>query len=219
MKAINWLIGVLISVFVSTAFASLLADAAERGDLAEVKKLLDSGEKVVVMETGGDDNYRNSPAVIAAAKKGHPKIIRALLDQAERSGQLREALEGPELNWGKPEYPPLMFAIVGGHEETVKELLKRGAKVTKSYPGFSSLIVSAKNTSPQMLELIRNAALENRVKFTDPFEIRAADGDSPGSYNRDLAALGSKEERTAAVLGATKNPPTGPGKIISEYLD
>jgi ankyrin repeat protein len=89
-----------------------LADAARRGDVAEVKRML---------KAGADPNVRAGvndwPALLHAVHKHQLGTAAALLDG------------GADPNRGYPhDYTPLMMAAAYGHADMVRLLLSRGAQ-------------------------------------------------------------------------------------------
>lgn len=89
-----------------------LLDAAERGDLTEVTRLLESGASIEAR-----DDYAET-ALHKAADRGDVAMMKALL--AKKAKIDRTNVNG---------WTPLMRAAGGGHVEAVKLLIERGAAV------------------------------------------------------------------------------------------
>ena len=100
-----------------------LHEAAEDGDVSEVKELLAKG-----VEVNAKNNYGHPP-LHTAAWHGHLDVVKELL------------AKGAEVN-AKNNYghTPLHKAAYGGHLDVVKELLAKGAEVdAKSKYGYTPL--------------------------------------------------------------------------------
>jgi ankyrin repeat protein len=94
------------------AARSPLVEAAEAGDLAAVRDLLDAGEDVDV----GRESDGLTP-LVAALAMGHTEIADLLLDRGANPNA-----------FGPDQLGPLQLAIVMGHEiDTIRRLLEAGA--------------------------------------------------------------------------------------------
>jgi len=92
-----------------------LVRAAGRGDLAEVTRLLASGE-----DPNGADDYQLT-ALHGAAKKGHARIVSLLLRHGAKVNASATALHGET---------PLHYASKYGHAQVARMLLDCGADAT-----------------------------------------------------------------------------------------
>ena len=100
--------------------------AVERGNLAEVKLLLDAGADVNAMDNDGE-----TPLHIASYK-GYIEITKLLLDR------------GADVNardlWKQFGRTPLHFAAWGGNSEIARLLLDKGADINaKRWDGFTPI--------------------------------------------------------------------------------
>jgi beta-lactamase regulating signal transducer with metallopeptidase domain len=90
----------------------MLVEAADEGDLDDVRELLDRGVNVNAAVDG------DGTPLIAAARGGHVDIVRLLLDR------------GADVNLPVPgDGAPLLMAAREGHVEIVRLLLDRGADI------------------------------------------------------------------------------------------
>jgi ankyrin repeat protein len=87
-----------------------LHDAAERGDLDEVRRLLDAGVPVDELDEGDES------ALHGAAAFGHTEVVRLLLER----GAAVDQTDGDQF------YTPLMAAAANGHFAAVQALLANG---------------------------------------------------------------------------------------------
>ena len=113
----------LLSGILPPAFAGPICDAAEAGDTAMVRHLLNSGVNVEEKS-----QYGCSPLRIAAFK-GHTEIVKLLLD----SGAAINARD-------KDGRTALTQAVDGARPETVKLLLSRGADLDASIMGAPNVL-------------------------------------------------------------------------------
>jgi tetratricopeptide (TPR) repeat protein len=105
---------------------SPLMEAAFRGDLAELKQLLNAGAGV-----NDKDDDRSTPIMVAASQ-GHTAIVHELL------------AKGAEINiQNKYGWTPLMLATSAKHTEIIKLLLSKGADPKiKRLDGSSALTIA-----------------------------------------------------------------------------
>jgi hypothetical protein len=103
-----------------------LVEAADRGDLASVTELLNSGADVNAVVAGD-----GSPLIVAA-RGGHTKIVFFLL---ERSADPNLAVRG--------DGNPLIMAARGGHADIVTALLDRGASIDEIVPDDENALIQA----------------------------------------------------------------------------
>src|SRR5580658_2799812 len=177
---------------VSSVYACRIHVAAKAGNLSEVKRLLDSKEASIEDR----DTKLGPTALIVAAQNGHLEIVKELLNR----GANIEAKE----NYG---FTALLRAARGDYTEILIELLNRGANIEdKDKYGYTAI-------NPRTVKAIREWSIENQVKDPNPQDLKLLDGSDPGSYDRDFAAYGSKEQRKAAIFEKT-GIPQGPASII-----
>ena len=87
-----------------------LVQAADSGDMASIKALLESGVTADAKDTAGET------ALVHAARNGHTEVVEALLEKGAHINAHR-----------KDGMTPLMEAAWNGHLETVKILLAKNA--------------------------------------------------------------------------------------------
>lgn len=109
----------------ATALAADLLDAAYRGDIEGLRKVLDAGGNV-------NAHHASTTALIVAAEQGHKPIVNLLVER----GAKIDAKDGSGEN-------ALLCASVNGHEGIVRLLLKHGASVTVEDADGSTPLQSA----------------------------------------------------------------------------
>jgi len=161
--------------------AKTLHQAAEDGDLAEVKRLIAEGADVnaadqehtvkwtplIAAASGGDVQVvkvllENRAKVNATDSHGYTPLYYALWTDGNNSEEIVRALiaSGADVNKRSPSdkrYPPLAFAIWlwEGREGNVKALLDAGADVgVKDDNGLTALYWAAFDSSKDVLDLI-----------------------------------------------------------------
>ncbi len=123
----------------SPALAGPLHDAAETGDAAKARQLLDQGVAVEAPNTAGE------PALLIAALAGWTEVVTALLDHgADVHARNKGGLTA------------LHAASYGGHLETVRLLIERGAEVnqTDNFYTMSPLHAAAEEGRTQVVALL-----------------------------------------------------------------
>jgi len=151
-----------------------LHEAAESGDLAEVKRLIAQGADV----NASDGDEVRTP-LLAAADGGHAEVVKLLLkngakvDMGDSYGYtpLYYAIwsddeaavkslvsSGADVNTrpsNEKDYPPLAYAIWQWHKGNVEILLDAGADInTKDEKGYTPLYWAAFSSSKDVLDLI-----------------------------------------------------------------
>lgn len=107
-------------------FDRALVEAADEGDLADVRSLLDSGANVNASVDGD-----GSPLIVAA-RNGDMGLVRFLLDR------------GAEPNMGvSGDGNPLIMAAREGHTSIVQLLLDKGARVDEVVDGDENALIQA----------------------------------------------------------------------------
>ena len=104
-----------------------LVEAADKGDLAAVRRLLASGSAV------DDKDAKGQPPLVAAAYSGHSEVVELLL----KSGA------DPNLSEDSEGFTPLMSAATNGHHGAVKLLLDAGARVDETDSGGYTALLYA----------------------------------------------------------------------------
>src|SRR5262245_58095724 len=196
----------LIAGYASSAFAQApVADAAMRGDTAEVRRLLQSGADVkatqadgatalhwaayhgdaslatLLLDAGADvaaANRNGSTPMWLAASRGDAAVIQALLDKGATANE--------ELPLGRR---PLMLAARSGSVESVRELLAKGAD-----PNAKE---TARGTTALMQAADQGHADVIRVLIEHGAEVAATS--APVLRDARTAALGKSDDPRAAV--------------------
>lgn len=120
-----------------------LAEAASRGDLREVVRLLDQEG----VDVNGFSNCRT--ALINAADHGHPQIVATLIGRGADVNAQDE----------KDHWTALMMAARGGRADIVKVLLNAGARVDiTNISGDSALTYAVKSGDSGVLRQLLDAA-------------------------------------------------------------
>ncbi len=147
-----------------------LMTAARTGRAGAVELLLAHGADV-----GAREHTRSQTALMWAAAHGHGGVVSALLAagadiQARSSGPAsaaggsgsQAAVFRDYSRRGRIDaFTPLLFAVRGGHIETVRTLLDRGANVNDTAPnGASALVVAAVNAHWELGALLLDAGAD-----------------------------------------------------------
>ncbi len=103
-----------------------LLEAAQRGELEEVRRLIAGGADVDTALRG------DGTALIVTAREGHADVARLLLDHG---ADVDRAVRG--------DGNPLIMAARGGHRDIVEMLLDAGADVDAAVPGDDNPLVAA----------------------------------------------------------------------------
>jgi len=155
---------------VRSAADRFLIEAAEKGDLAGVKKALAEGANV----NAGIDG--SQAALMTAALGGHRSVVQALLD-----GGANPNLEAQHLG-----QTALSMAASGGHDEIIKLLLARGASINHRsgkykppYSGVTALFIAALRNRVSTIELLVKSGADPNIENDDgltPLMYAAAKG-------------------------------------------
>ena len=139
-----------------------LLEAAEKGDLRKMRRLLDQGARAGAVIDGD-----GSP-LIAAARRGRLEAMEMVIEA------------GADVNRGVGgDGNPLTMAAKGGHLEAVRLLLDRGADIDLGVPGDgNALIMSAGAGKIEVVRFLvdRVAALEKVVRGDENPLIHASEG-------------------------------------------
>lgn len=147
-----------------------LMTAARTGRADAVELLLAHGADVSAREL-----TRQQTALMWAAAHGHAAVVSALLDAG---ADIHGRSSGPKAAGGGSgsqaavfrdysrrgridAFTPLLFAVRGGHSDTVRTLLERGAHVNDTAPnGASALVVAAVNAHWELGALLLEAGAD-----------------------------------------------------------
>lgn len=123
--------------------SALLVDAAARGDLKLVQKLIERGSAVDDQDSDGDTAFK------AAAVAGRLDVARYLIEKGAALDKRAGILEST----------PLICASEMGHVEIIQLLLARGADPTlRDKNGLTALMIAERNGHKQIAEFLRKAA-------------------------------------------------------------
>lgn len=130
------LVVLIVVIFMLPALAGPVSDAAKKGDLAELERLLDAGEDV-----NESDSF--APPLHLAAMFGHVGAIQLL------------AARGANLNATSSLGTPLHAAVQFGKVEAIKTLLSVGADPdARDDVGYTPLIRAASRPSVPIVEAL-----------------------------------------------------------------
>jgi ankyrin repeat protein len=119
-----------------------VVEAAERGDLDEVRRLVQQDRGLLVAMCGTYDWAYMSP-LSAAAKEGRLEVVRYLLD------------EGADINLRPPSgYTAVGLACIMGRVEAAALLLARGADISPLAHGWIPLMGASRSGHADVVELL-----------------------------------------------------------------
>ena len=171
---------------VRTPLGEALVEAAERGDLATVRRLLNSGMDVNTIQSG------DGTALIGAARAGRLEMVDYLI---ERGADVNLACLG--------DGNPLIAAAARGHAGVAGLLLDRGARIDDVVSGDeNALITAARLGQLDVVDLLirRGADVNARVFVIDSDDgpqwrtpLRMARRHGYGDIEKLLLAAGARE--------------------------
>lgn len=134
---------------------TVLMTAARTGAPEAVRVLLDQGATVGARET-----WRGQTALMWAAVEGNSAAVSLLLDSGAdlHARSAFATTEGRQIGQGaagEGGFTALLFAVRGGHLDTTRTLLARGANVDDALPGgMSALVVAVVNAHYELAALL-----------------------------------------------------------------
>jgi bla regulator protein BlaR1 len=157
-----------------------IVEAADEGDIAAVRQLLDSGANVNAVVSGD-----GSP-LIAAARGGYLELVQLLLD---RGADINLVVEG--------DGSPLIMAAREGHLQIASLLLDRGAEIDRMAPGDENALIQASGEGHlEMVQLLvsRGADVNARSWAEQPYSRGRGEWRTPLSVaqregHRDVVAF------------------------------
>jgi ankyrin repeat protein len=138
----------------------MLVDAARRGDVAEINKLLAEGAK-----TDQADPLTNSLPLNVAAEEGHGEAVAALLKAGASVAvpkQLSPLLQVMDAMESKARAEKLDPGITERYLDVVKQLLAAGCKPNARFFGFDPLSVAREMKCEPLVQLLEAATPPNR---------------------------------------------------------
>jgi len=139
----------LVPVRVLSSGFTSLHEAAEDGDVSEVKALLANGAEV-----NAKTKYYGYTPLHAAALLGHVNVVKLLLSKG--------AEVNAKITYG---WTPLQLAAKYGHVDVVKLLLSKGAEVdAKDKYGYTPLHEAANNGHVDVVKLLLSKGAEVHAK-------------------------------------------------------
>jgi len=142
------LLTVLLAGILPSAFAEPLHDAAEKGDVAEVRRLLAAGADINAKE----DQHGFTVLVVAMGNQ-RSEVVKLLLEKGDRIDISIKNNAG---------YDALHFAIMSGNTEAATWLIKKGAKFTPQ-----SVWNAASWGTAEILSMIIDSGVSPDIKRKD----------------------------------------------------
>ncbi len=149
--------GLLVVLAISLAGVALagsvedLIDAAYKGDLKEVKVLLDKGANVNAKPNTG------VTALMVASQNGHKDVVQLLLDKGAE-------VNAKDING----LTALYSASQNGHKDVVQLLLNKGASVNaKDISGLTAFYSATQNDHKDIVQLLLGKVAEVNAKDND----------------------------------------------------
>ena len=141
----------LITVYSPAQNRSKLHEPAGRGDLDQVKKMIEKGAKVDKKDTAGQT------ALMYAAESGKLDVVTYLIEQ----GANVNAISG-KMGRGTP----LIYAAAANQIETVEYLLEHGANInsTTPYHHETALIWAVGNGNIEIVKLLLEHGADKTIK-------------------------------------------------------
>ena len=137
IKITVFILGVLACL--GSSFSQTIFEAAEKGDLEAVKKLIEADPSLVQAKTDAGET-----ALFPAAAGGHLEIVRFLLER----GAPIDILNANRQN-------ALLYAAFEGHKEIVTLFLAKGANLSiKDRFGRTALHYAAREGRPEVVEIL-----------------------------------------------------------------
>jgi cytochrome c len=189
----GWVVPFALALLLAwEASAAELHDAARRGDLAAVERLLAAGAQVDATDGGG------ATPLYLAAGEGHAAVVARLL---AAGGDPRRPASGPFGSTGTP----IHAAVRYGHLDVVRVLLKAGVDPNLPDDGVGPPLHSAlRRGQAAITELLRSSGA--RPVRAEPVDARIASAD-PAAGRDTAAACAVCHEMTKHPEQARQGPP------------
>jgi beta-lactamase regulating signal transducer with metallopeptidase domain len=165
------------------ASAALLVEAADSGDLHEVRRLLDSGISIDARLPG------EGTALIVAARNGDLAMVKALLGAGA-------SVDLPSLRDGNP----LIMAAQRGHHAVVDALIEAGADVNAVVPYDETPLITAVRAGQfEIVQCLVEKGADVNLGVHADFGLRSPLNQARDSATRDyLIRMGAQAKPTGA---------------------
>ena len=161
---------------------AILLEASENGNLDDVRKALEDGANVSVIDG------RGMMPIHWAALRGHEQIVRALVDSNANVNSTNSA-----------EWTPIMHASLEGHIGIVKLLLQKGAEVNaRTYVSGTALMFASGRGHIEIVKLLLEAGADSSIEIEGTND---EDGMTALTY-----ALREGHDAIVKILEKTRNP-------------
>jgi len=169
----------------------LLLNSARRGNINEVRELLEAGAEV---DAASIDNF--TPLMNAAAA-GHGDVVKLLLEKGAsikprtKGAPFAESPLGSRIPGG---WTALMAAVSSGNADIVRLLLDKGANVNSSMEDRRTpLLIALDGRSPAVVRLLLDRGADANVVSDSGYSpLAMADINGKGATARILAARGGR---------------------------
>ncbi|MBI4966055.1 MAG: ankyrin repeat domain-containing protein [Desulfomonile tiedjei] len=169
----------------------LLLNAARRGNLNEVRQILEAGGDV---DSASMDNVT---PLMMAAERGHKDVVRLLLEKDASTKNRTKGTAFIESPFGSRiagGWNALMAAVSSGDADIVKLMLDKGVNVNSAMDDRRTpLLVAVDGKSPAVVSLlVERGADVNVVSDSGYSPLAMADVNGKGAIARIIAARGGK---------------------------
>ncbi len=143
-----------------------LHDAAEGGDVSQVKRLISKGADV----NAKTDGWLITPMHVAA-REGHKEVCELLIAKGAEVNVKSGEVDVADMNYKDEGWTPLHAACAEGHQGVAKLLLTHGAAVNaKTKHSKTPLDVAKKKGHQDVVELLQKHGAEEGISLQDRFE-------------------------------------------------
>jgi ankyrin repeat protein len=146
----------VVEVILAAGHKLDLWTAVRLGNREDVKRTLKEDPAAAKARPAGKGEVRRRPALAVAAGQRDRELVRLLLDAGADANDTTPVLASDEI-------PVLFDAVVGGDNEVVDLLLRRGARVS-GWGTHDPLAYAREHASPEIVALLERAAKEQAEK-------------------------------------------------------